>query len=166
MRRHRQQLEPAECQAILARHTSGVLALHGDDGYAYAVPVSHLYVPGENRLIFHSASTGHKVESIRRDPKVSFCVIDQDDVQPETYTTWFRSVIAFGQARVIEDPAEARRAIELFGEHYSPGDPDGLSHYIDQQRRQLTVIELAIEHLTGKESRALTRQRAAQAQAE
>ena len=95
MRRHRQQLSQGDCAAILSRGTSGVLAVAGDGGYPYAVPLSYVYQEGT--LFFHCAKAGHKLDALRRCSKASFCVIDQDQVVPPEYTTYFRSVIAFGQ---------------------------------------------------------------------
>jgi nitroimidazol reductase NimA-like FMN-containing flavoprotein (pyridoxamine 5'-phosphate oxidase superfamily) len=80
MRRKRQQLSEDESISILKKATSGTLALIGDGGYPYAVPISYVYADG--RLYFHSALTGHKVDAIRACDKASFCVIDQDCVQP------------------------------------------------------------------------------------
>ena len=101
MRRRRQQLSPEECKRILAEGTSGVLAVRGDEGYPYAVPLSYVYEEG--RLFFHGAAAGHRRDAVLRDPKASFCVIGGDRVVPEEYTTYFRSVIAFGQVPVLED---------------------------------------------------------------
>ena len=101
MRRSRQQLSPEECIDILQQATSGVLAVMGDGGYPYTVPLSHVYADGH--LYFHSAIQGHKVDAIRNDSRCSFCVIAQDEVHPETFTTHFKSVVAFGQIHVIED---------------------------------------------------------------
>ena len=95
MRRKRQQLSEEESIGILQKATSGTLALLGDGGYPYAVPISYVY--HERKLYFHSALAGHKVDAIRKCDKASFCVIEKDDVQPEKYTTFFRSVIAFGR---------------------------------------------------------------------
>ena len=81
MRRHRQQLTDNDCIGILERATAGTLALLGDDGYPYAVPISFVY--HEGCIYFHSAVEGHKVDAIRRNEKASFCVIDQDEVHGE-----------------------------------------------------------------------------------
>ena len=107
LRRSRQALSPEECGEILCHGTSGVLALAGDDGYPYAVPLSYVYAGG--KLYFHCAKAGHKLDAIARNPKGSFCIIHQDQVVPETYTTHYRSVIAFGALRVLEDEGEKRR---------------------------------------------------------
>ena len=94
MRQKRQSLSEAETVAILQSCTSGTLAVQGDDEYPYAVPLSFAYEDG--KLFFHSARAGHDVDGITRNEKVSFCVIDTDDVQQSTFTTHFRSAIVFG----------------------------------------------------------------------
>lgn len=85
---------------ILQRNTSGVLALCGKDMMPYAVPLSHAV--DESRLIFHCAKEGHKLDLIRENCNASFCVIDQDEVHPERFTTYFRSVIFFGRIRIMK----------------------------------------------------------------
>ena len=111
MRRIKQALSKEESIQILEKGTSGVLALSGDDGYPYAVPISYVYA--DSRLYFHSAKCGHKIDAILKCPKASFCVIEQDVVVPEKYTTFFRSVIAFGQIRILEESSEIRSAVEM-----------------------------------------------------
>ncbi len=157
MRRKNQALSVQENIDILNRCTSGVLAVLGDEGYPYAVPLSYVY--HENKIIFHCAKTGHKLDAIQRCSKASFCVIDLDDVIPEKYTTCFRSVIAFGQARVLEDDAEKCAALTILAAKYSPGDPEGRLQEIEKTLQHLCMIELAIEHLSGKEGIELTRAR-------
>ena len=103
MRRKRQQLSEVESIGIMKKATSGTLALLGDNGYPYVVPISYVY--HEGKLYFHSALAGHKVDAIRKCDKASFCVIDKGEVHPEKYTTFFRSVIAFGRIHIIENVA-------------------------------------------------------------
>ncbi len=157
MRRKRQLLAEAETIQIFERGTSGVLALSGDEGYPYAVPLSYVYADG--RIIFHGAKSGHKIDAIRGCEKASFCVIDRDQVVPEEYTTWFRSAIAFGRVRIIDQDAEKRAAIELLAEKYSPDDPEGRRAEIEREYKILCMFELRIEHMTGKEAIELVRAR-------
>lgn len=158
MRRKRQALSPEACAAILARGTSGVLALSGDDGYPYAVPLSYVYDGGA--IYFHCAREGHKLDAIRRNPKASFCVIDQDQVVPEEYTSYFRSVIAFGTVRVLEGEGERRSAIEKLALKYAPEDSAGRRREaIDREWMSLCMLEMTVEHLTGKEAIELVRAR-------
>lgn len=150
MRRNRQALDRAACEAVLQRNTSGVLALSGDEGWPYAVPLS--YACAEGKLIFHGATAGHKLDAMRRDGRASFCVIDQDEVVPEKYTTHFRSVICFGHMRVIEDDAEKRRLAALLGEKYRPNHPAACAAEIDGAMSRLCVFVMDIEKMTGKQA--------------
>ena len=160
MRRKRQQLSRAEAEAILERGTSGVLAVAGDDGYPYAVPLSYVYQDG--KLWFHCAKSGHKLDAVRREEKASFCVIDQDQVVPEEYTTYFRSVIAFGRIRILEDTGEKRAAIEKLAARYAPEDaPERRAQAIDREWKALCMLEMTIDHLSGKEAIELVKERCA-----
>lgn len=69
-------LSEAETIEILQTCTSGVLAVIGDNDYPYAVPFSFAYKDG--KLFFHSAKAGHKLDSMIKNNKVSFCVIRTD----------------------------------------------------------------------------------------
>lgn len=158
MRRKRQALYKGACDDILYRGTSGVLALAGDDGYPYAVPISYVY-DGE-KLYFHSAKAGHKLDAILREPKASFCVIDQDQIVPEEYTTYFRSVIAFGRIHILEDEEEKRAAIEKLALKYAPDDSaENRRRAIDREWEPLCMLEMSIDHLSGKEAIELVRKR-------
>lgn len=153
MRRSRQALSPEECRAILERGTSGVLALAGDDGYPYALPISYLY--NGKKLYFHCAVTGHKIDAIRRCEKASFCVIDQDIVIPERFTTHYRSVIAFGRISILEQGPEFTDAIMKLAERYAPGLETEARRELQQSIPALCMLAMEIDHMTGKQCREL-----------
>ena len=158
MRRKRQALSRREVLDILRRGTSGVLALSGDDGYPYAVPISYVY--DEGKIYFHSAKNGHKIDAIQRTAKASFCVIDKDLVVPEEYTTYFRSVIAFGKIRVIEDDREKRAAIEKLAIKYAPEDTAAnRDDAISRGGNLICMLEMKIDHITGKEAIGLVKEK-------
>lgn len=150
MRRKKQALPLEESIAILNNGTSGVLAVSGDNDYPYAVPLSYVY--HDFKIFFHCAKTGHKLDAIARNNKASFCVIDQDNVVPQEYTTYFRSVIAFGRTRILDNEDEKRSAFEILAARYSPDHEQGRLQEIDKQFKQVCLVELAIDHITGKES--------------
>ena len=116
MRRSRQQLSEEEAIALLDHATSGVLSLVDDSGCPYGVPISHVY--SNRKLYFHSALSGHKLDAIRHCDRASFTVICQDEVHPEVFTTYFRSVICFGRVRIVEDPDEKLSALRLLGKRF------------------------------------------------
>ena len=160
MRRKNQQLPEEDCHDILQRAASGVLAVAGDDDYPYAVPLSFAYADG--KLYFHAAKSGHKLDALRRNPKATFCVIGQDEIVPAKYTTYFRSVIAFGRIRIVEsneDPAK-RRGLDLLADKYSPRESaESREAEIGKSINALCVLVMDIEYLTGKEGKELAAQR-------
>lgn len=158
MRRSRQMLPMEKSQEILYRGTSGVLAVSGDDDYPYTVPLSYVY--DGDKLFFHCGKSGHKLDSIVRNAKVSFCVIDQDAIVPEEYTTYFRSVIVFGKIRILSEETEKRKAIEKLAVKYAPNDTEeNRNQAIEREWTPLCVLELTPEHISGKEAIELVRQR-------
>lgn len=148
MRRARQILPEAEAVEILGSSTSGVLAVDGDDGYPYAVPLSFAY--DEGKLYFHTARTGHKLDAIARNPRVSFCVVAADDVVQDEFTTYYRSVIAFGRARVVAEDDVKMRALRCLAQKYSPDFLEAADAEIMSAWERLDVVEIDIDHLTGK----------------
>ena len=158
MRRSRQALSQKECEHLLNKATSGVLALSGDEGYPYALPISFVY--DEGKLYFHSAKSGHKIDAIKKEPKASFCIIDQDTIVPEKYTTYFRSVIAFGKLSIIEDELEKYAAIDKLARKSAPNDTiENRCNEIQREWQPLCMLVMDIEHLSGKEAIELVRQK-------
>ena len=156
MRRVNQQLPEDACHRILKKSTSGVLAVAGDDGYPYAVPLSFAYEDG--KLYFHMAKSGHKLDALRRNPKASFCIIERDQIVPEKYTTYFRSVIAFGTVRIVEEKEDplTRHGLDLLADKYSPSESaESREAEIGKLINALYVFVMDIEHLTGKEGKSL-----------
>lgn len=158
MRRFKQELTQEEAIQILNNNTAGVLAVLGDEGYPYSVPLSYVFV--DNKIYFHTAKTGHKIDAIKNYDKASFCVIDQNQIMPEEYTTYFRSVIAFGKIHLLETPEEIIPAIQKLAMKYHPTDhEENRNKMINRDIKQMGMIELEIEHLTGKEAIELVRQK-------
>ena len=158
MRRKKQVLSQKEVEGILHKGTSGVLALLGDNDYPYAVPISYVYDNG--KVYFHSAKSGHKIDAIQKAAKASFCVIDEDLVVPEEYTTYFRSVIAFGRIQIIENDSEKRAAIEKLAIKYAPEDTAASrDDAISREWKPLCRLEMTIDHVTGKEAIELVKEK-------
>lgn len=158
MRRKRQVLSKEDCAAILDRGTSGVLALAGDNNYPYAVPISYVY-DGE-KLYFHCAKSGHKLDAINRNKKASFCVIDQDQIVPEEYTSYFRSVIIFGTMRLLTDDNEKRNAIDKLALKYAPGDTEeNRKKAVEREWKPLCMLEMSIDYMSGKEAIELVKKK-------
>lgn len=187
MRRHKQQLSQEKCFEILEKGSSGTLALLDKQGFPYSVPLSYVFFPGKateaqipesqilhpngekpasaetqdnlGSIYFHSALKGHKIDAIRNCAKASFCVIAADDVIPEKFTTAYRSIIVFGEVRVVKDDTNRKLGLELLGRKYSPNFEEAMQSEIANAFDRTAIIELKIEKITGKEGLELTKAR-------
>jgi nitroimidazol reductase NimA-like FMN-containing flavoprotein (pyridoxamine 5'-phosphate oxidase superfamily) len=157
MRRVKQLLSNDEAIEILNKCSSGVLGVHGDDGYPYTVPLSYAYK--DDKLFFHCAIEGHKIDSIKKNDKVTFSVIERDNVIQESFETHYRSVIIFGRARILTDDFEKRNALKLLVEKYSPDYKEKGQNAIENGLSRVCIIEVKIEHMTGKAASGIVNNR-------
>ena len=147
MRRKNQQLSQEECEQILSTGKRGVLAVLGDDGYPYAVPLDYVFDDG--RLFFHSAVAGHKLDAILAYDKCSFCVLSEpEENEGQWWLTW-RSVIAFGRVHVIDDEQRKLARLTEIGYKYFPSKEEAEGSAARSLNR-VEMLELTIEHLSGK----------------
>lgn len=149
MRRSKQLLSVEDIKAVMERCTNGVFSCSGDEGYPYAVPVNFVYY--NERIYFHSAKSGHKIDSIMKDPKVCFTVIDEDTIVSEEFTSYFRSVVAFGKSRIVEGE-EWLTSFKALVEKYSGDQPEERKHKEISACTGAYIIAIDIEHMTGKEA--------------
>ncbi len=152
MRRIKQLLSKEDTQKVMERCSNGVMACLGDDDYPYAVPFNYVYY--NDKIYFHSAKAGHKLDSIIKNPKVSFAVVDKDQIVSEEYTSYFRSVIAFGKARIVEGD-EWYEAFSVLVEKYSLDRPKEEKVKEIEGCQRSHIIAIDIDHITGKEAKEL-----------
>ena len=157
LRRKKQLLSEQETLRVLEEGKTGIVGVLGDDGYPYTVPIN--YVSLENKIYFHSAKKGHKVDAIAKEPKVSMKVVEKDDVVSREFTTYFRSIQLFGKAYVVEDEAERNVAFRALCEKFSGADMDRYDEIMSKEAAAAAIVRIDIEHITGKESMELVNQR-------
>lgn len=157
LRRKKQLLSEQETLRVLEEGKTGIVGVLGDDGYSYTVPIN--YVSLENKIYFHSAKKGHKVDAIAKEPKVSMTVVEKDDVVSREFTTYFRSIQLFGKAYVVEDEAERNVAFRALCEKFSGADMDRYDEIMSKEAAAAAIVRIDIEHITGKESIELVNQR-------
>lgn len=149
MKKSKQLLPQEYTERILKRRSHGVLACAGDEGYPYAVPLNYVYVDG--KIYFHSAKAGHKIDAILKEPKVSFAVVDEDTVVSIEYTSYFRSAICFGKARIVEGD-EWFAAFEALGEKYLSDLPHEMRRNKIEGCQRSHIVAIDVEHMTGKQA--------------
>ncbi len=147
MRRFKQQLSGEECEQLLKNAPRGVLAVLGDGGYPYAVPLNFVYDGG--CLYFHSALSGHKLDAVHAYEKGSFNILKQGGLSDDGWSYYFDSVTVFGVLREVTDEAEKTEKLRKLGNKYFP-NKEMTESDIRKNGARCTVIELRIEHMTGK----------------
>ncbi|MBR6086183.1 MAG: pyridoxamine 5'-phosphate oxidase family protein [Spirochaetales bacterium] len=148
MRRINQQISGSECRRILSEEKRAVLAVNGDGGYPYALPVNFYYDADENAVFIHSAKQGHKHDSILKSNQVCFTVHDEG-YRKNDWSYFVTSVIVFGRALVVEDPETKREKLRLLGQKYFPASVD-IEDELNQGWERVDLIRIGIEHMTGK----------------
>ncbi len=152
VRRKDRLIAKEQCFEILKKAGFGVLALSGDGGYPYGVPLNYVFDGG--KIFFHCAKEGHKIDAIRRDPKASFCVVAGESVSPKEYTTYYESVIVFGKVRIIDDESEMLAAVKKLAQKYAPDNTrEEEENEINKFRAALCMLEMTIEHISGKSNK-------------
>lgn len=145
------QLSAEETKTLLASGKDGVLAVNGDDGYPYAVPVNYVYLDGA--IYIHSSKRGYKVEAIQANPKVCFTAVLSNKINEPNTTTMFESVIATGNAVLLADDAEKTKVLEVIVQRLAPTNVQGGMAAIQRLLPAVAIIRIDVEQLTGKANR-------------
>ncbi len=147
--RKKQKLTQEDCIEVLKNETRGVLSVNGDDGYPYALPINHYYNEEDGKIYFHSGKIGYKIDALKKDDKVSFCVFDQGVRSPGQWYYVVKSVIVFGRIAIIEDPD---RIVDITTRlsHKFTDDEDYIQGEIKKDLRNTYLLELTPENMCGK----------------
>ncbi len=140
-------LSKEEVIRILTETQDGTLAVNGDDGYPYSVPMSFAYADG--KIYLHGMNKGYKMDAIAKDGRVSFSVVGESVQVPEKTSVRFKSVIAFGRARIVPDD-EKGHGMALIARKYSGAYPEVVEKTTKAFWNAFSVVEITVEHVTGK----------------
>lgn len=149
MRRFKQALSQEECIEVLKSEPRGVLSLIGDNGYPYGIPMDHWYSEEDGKLYFHCAKEGHKLDAIKACGKVSYCVYDQGYRKDGEWALNIRSLVIFGQIRVLEDADKVKDICTNLCRKFTD-DAAYLEHELTYSLPNVLCLELCPEHMTGK----------------
>ena len=149
MRRSPQALSHEEMIDLLKTETRGVMSVQGDDGYPYGFPINHYYDEEANRIYIHGANFGHRVDSVRRDPKVSYCVFGQDYQVEGDWAKYVKSVIVFGKAELIEEQDEVIRISRLLCDKF-PCPQEYVETEISKDAGRTLIVAIDVEDMNGK----------------
>ena len=149
MRRRKQQIPNEECVELLKSERRGALAMIGEDGYPYAIPVNFNYDENDGKIYIHCAKEGHKIDAIRACNKVCFTIWNQGYQDEGDWAYRVKSVVVFGTAELLSDREETLRAARAFGEKYIPTQEE-LEAEMKSAGPRVQMIAITPDHITGK----------------
>lgn len=147
--RIKQKLSQEECIEILKSEVRGVLSVQGDDGYPYGLPINHFYNEEDGKLYFHSGMTGHKMDAMKKDNKVSFCVMDKGTREEGQWWLNIRSIVIFGRVEFIEDREKIYDIARKLSLRFTQ-DNDYIDAEIKNSGPRTAMFVLTPEHMIGK----------------
>lgn len=150
IRKKKNEISVGDAKALLRVCRRGILAVQGDDGYPYAIPINYHYDETNEKIYFHGSRVGHKVDALKACDKICFTVVGNETVKEEAWAPYVKSAVVFGRCRLIEDRAEALKMLKLFATKYYP-DEQTANEEIDRSSKAVQMFEITIEHISGKE---------------
>ncbi|WP_019849975.1 pyridoxamine 5'-phosphate oxidase family protein [Desulfitobacterium sp. PCE1] len=150
IRNKKRQLKLEEAKELLINGEYGILATNGENGYSYAIPLNYVYV--NDKIYFHCAIEGHKLDNIALNNKISFCVVGKTELAPEKFTSKYESVLIFGRAFIADEDEKKKALIGLINKYSSGYEKQG-GKYIDRSIQDTCVVKIEIDQITGKANR-------------
>lgn len=147
--RKNKEISAEECRSLLKNEKRGVLSVQGDNGYPYGTPMNHFYDEENGRIYFHCGKTGHRLDSLKRDNKVSFCVHNNGVSVNDSWVLEVKSVVVFGKIQLVED-AEIIESVCCKLSYKFTSDSRYIENEIKNYAHETLVLELIPEHICGK----------------
>ncbi len=158
-RRQDRAKDDAWIAAFLQRVPFGILATE-HQGQPFQKPTLFIYSPSDHAIYFHGATEGRLPQNLAANPRSSFCVAEMGRLLPADTSMEFgveyASVVVFGPVRLLNDPVEAERALQLLLDRYFPHLKPGEDYQpiIPEELNITAVYRLDIEAWSGKEEAA------------
>ncbi|MBR1444272.1 MAG: pyridoxamine 5'-phosphate oxidase family protein [Firmicutes bacterium] len=149
MRRKKQEITREECISILKNEKRGVLAVIGDYGYPYAVPVNFYYDENDEKIYIHGAKEGHKIDAVRNCEKVCFTVYNNGVKKDDDWAFYVTSVIVMGKAELVDDDKLTYDKTKAIGLKYYPNKED-VDKELEKYMNKVQIISIGIDHMSGK----------------
>lgn len=150
IRRKKKEISIEAAKALLRNERRGVLAVNGDEGYPYAIPINFVYDEVANQIYFHGAPVGHKLESIKACDKVCFTVYGNESIKEEAWAPFVQSTVVFGRCHLVENYEEAMALVKQMALKYYPNE-ELVDEEIAVSGKAVQMFVIEIEHLSGKE---------------
>ena len=117
------EIDRTATEALLTSNRRGILAMNGDNGYPYAIPINYFYDNETQKIYFHGAKAGHKVDALKVSDKVCFTVYGDEHIdESEPWAPYVQSAVVFGRCRLLEAGPESISLLKEFAMKYYPDE--------------------------------------------
>lgn len=149
LERINKKLPDAECIAILKNEMRGVLSVNGDGGYPYGMPMNHFYNEDDGCIYFHCGKSGHRIDSLKKNSKASFCVYDSGYRNEGEWALNTKSIIVFGTIETIDDEKSIADICRKLSYKFT-SDENYIEEEISSFAAKTLLLKLNPEHICGK----------------
>jgi nitroimidazol reductase NimA-like FMN-containing flavoprotein (pyridoxamine 5'-phosphate oxidase superfamily) len=122
------------------------------DGYPYCTPT--LFWREGSRLYWHGSNSSRMLRNLSEGEPTCLTVTHLDSLVLArcgfNHSADYRSVMAFGHARIVEDPEEKRRALVMMVDRFFPGRTTQLRASTQKEINATTVVMMDIERASAK----------------
>lgn len=149
MRRVKNEISVEEAKELLKKNRRAALSVHGDDGYPYTIPINFYYDEDENKIYFHSAKAGHKIDAMKVNDKICLTTWDDGYLVEEDWAFYVSSCVVFGRAKLIEDRQVTEDKTRTLALKYFP-TVEEVEYVIKKSIDRVQLVAIEIEHISGK----------------
>ncbi len=149
IRKIKNEISVEEARVLLRSNTRAAFSVNGDDGYPYTVPVNFYYDEDDDKIYFHSAKKGHKIDSIKANDKICFTTWNDGYLEDGDWAFHVSSCVVFGRAKLIEDRKITEEKVRKFARKYYPS-PEEAEEEIKRAIAGVQLVAIEIEHISGK----------------
>lgn len=149
LRRVKRGISDDAAKMLLKNNKRAAFSVNGDNGYPFTVPINFYYDEAENRIYFHSAKAGHKIDSIKANDKICFTTWDDGYKEEGDWAPYVSSCVVFGRAKLIDDPEITVQKVRLFANKYYPTKEE-VEEEIAKDIKAVQLVAIDIEHICGK----------------
>lgn len=150
MRRTKRAISDEDAKRLLEQGRRAVLAVNGDDGYPFAFPINYRFDAGANKIFFHGAKAGQKVDALRRSDKVCLTVMGNEHYEQGKWAPYVQSTVVFGRCHLVDDAAATEAEVRRLALKYYPSAEEA-EEELNKYLAAVQLYEIEIEHLTGKQ---------------
>ncbi len=147
MRKVQRQRDAAWALQVFDKAPYVTVSMTRPDGPPYAVPLS-LIRCGTDRLYFHCAGEGEKLDCLRANPIVSLSAVSKCtpkfEEEKHNFTEYFHSAVAVGKAEIVEDDSEKIQALRLLCERFLPNYMAHFDEAIARSLSRTTIVRITL----------------------